>query len=459
MHHDVVIVGGGVSGLATAFWLRRERPELDVVVLEAGDAAGGYVRSTIEDGFTVDWGPNALLPGNPDTTELIEELGLVPEVVPASKSANRRYVVCGGALVPLPGSPATLLGTPLLSPRGKLRALLEPIVGRGGSVEEDESVTQFVRRRFGREAADALAELMVSGLVAGDPERLSAEALFPRLLALEQRHGSVLRGLIAQRRAGRRSADGGPRPEGRRSFSFLGGLGRLTEALTAALGSALRTGTPVTALRPDDCGFEVEVAGGDERLTAGAVVLATPAYVTAKLLADFAPEVAGACRGIQYAGVAVAALGYDRATLAVQPEGFGFLAVRGEGVRSLGVQFSSSSFPAWAPDGAVLVRAIAGGVLDQGFMSLSEADAVAALRRDLEVTLGITSEPVFVRYRKLPAAIPQYEAGHAARLERLERGLAPFKGLRVVGNAYRGVGVNDCVREARSVAATVAVTL
>lgn len=458
MHHDVIIVGGGVSGLATAFWLRRERPDLDVVVLEAGDVVGGFARSTSEEGFTLDWGPSALLPGAPDTAALIDELGLGPEVVTASESAKRRYMVRGGALVPLPGSPATLMGSPLLSVTGKLRALLEPFVGRpaDGRNGNDESVSEFVRRRFGDEAARVLAELMVTGLVAGDPNRLSAKSLFPRLVALEQLNGSVVRGLIAQQRAARKQA-AGEKPGARRpSFSFKGGLGRLTEALGSALGQSMRLSSPVRSLEPRIGGYEVDVGGGRRPLITGAVVLATPAHVTARLLAHFAPLAAAACQGIRYAGVGVAALGYDRATLTGDPEGFGFLAARGEGVRSLGVQFSSASFPAQAPAGTVLVRAIAGGVLDQSFMNLAEAEAVAAVRRDLELTMRITGEPTFVRYRRYAAAIPQYELGHAARLERLEQGLAHFEGLRVVGNAYGGVGVNDCLRSARSLATTLA---
>lgn len=468
--HDVIIVGGGISGLATAFWLRASLPELSVVVLEAGERAGGHVASSVEDGFTVDRGPSTLRAGAPDTGALIDALGIRDEVVAAAPTAKHRYVVRRGSLLPVPGSPKAAVTTPLLSPIAKLRALLEPFVGRGP--ESDESVSAFMQRRFGPEVANRLAEVMVSGLVAGDPERLSAPAQFPGLVDMERRHGSILRGGLARARAARRTAGVGPpvgaqwrsggatgsRAGGAGLITFRGGLGSLTGALALALGSALHPTTAVTALRTAADGYELEVTGGT-RLTASRVVLATPAPISADLLAEVAPAASGALRSIAHVGVGVAVLGYARSALPPLPDGFGFLAPRGEGVRSLGVQFSSGTFRGQAPDDAVLLRAICGGALDPGFLDMSDQEAIAAVRRDLETTLGITATPTFVRYFRKPAAIPQYELGHTTRLVDIERGLEAATGLCVIGHDYRGVGVNDCVREARALAGRLATAI
>ena len=453
MRHDVIIVGGGVSGLATGYWLRSQRPDLDVVVVEAGESAGGHVTSSLEEGFTVDWGPNALQAGAPDTRTLIESLGLSGDVVRAAPGSRRRFVVRRGALVAVPGSPGGLSASPLLDVRGKLRALLEPFVGRGG--EDDESVSDFLRRRFGVSVAEAIGEVLVTGLVAGDPRRLSVGALFPRLTALERAHGSLLRGLLAQRRAARRTAGPGNPRAAAGLFTFSGGLGRLTATLGTALGPALRTGVSVRAVRPGEGGFFLELAQGT-RLATSTVVLATPAHATADLVDSLDAGAARELRSIAYAGVGVAALGYERSKIPPLPDGFGFLAPRGQGLRSLGVQFSSATFPGQSPEGTILLRAIAGGTLDAGFLELDHAEAVAAVTRDLASTLQITAPPSFVRYRRLPDAIPQYETGHAARLDRLERALAPWPGVHLVGNAYRGVGVNDCLCEARALAGRLA---
>lgn len=469
--HDVVIVGAGVSGLATAYWLRRHRPDLDVVVLEAEKAAGGHVVSEVIDGFTVERGPTALRGGSSDTRSVIDELGLGPKVVAAAPAANRRYIVRGGKLVPFPSSPGSALKSLLLSPAGKVRALAEPLVPRGTTA--DESVSSFLRRRFGAEVDRVFGEGLVSGVVAGDPRRLSMGALFPGLVALERRHGSLLRGLMSQQRDARngsagagdgalayRAADSGPlatrvdtSPGTAPSalLTFEGGMRALTDALAEALGPALVTGARVTGLVREPEGFSVELAHGAHLVT-GQLVLATPAHVTADLLRSVAPAARKELDGIAFAGVAVITLGFASSALAKAAEGFGFLAPRAQGVRSLGVQFTSAVFPAQAPPEAVSLRSIAGGTLDPSFMDLSEQEALTEVRRDLEAVLGITAEPVFTDYRRLPRAIPQYEVGHGARLARLAESLVGLPGLHLAGNSYCGVGLSDCLRESRALA-------
>jgi oxygen-dependent protoporphyrinogen oxidase len=444
---DIAVVGGGLAGLATAFFLRRLRPDVDLVILERGDAAGGKVRSTVHDGFTFDWGPNGFLDEAPETLMLCEALGLEDVLLGASSAAGDRFLVRESALVALPRSPAAFLRSPLVPAGGRLRALLEPLVPRWGGREE--SVASFLERRFGRGVADAFAESLVTGIAAGDPHALSVDALLPRLRDLERRHGSVLLGMIAAQRRARR--------EGRRSrlSSLPGGMQRLIDALALNLGPSLSVSAPVVALKRRGDGYVVVVEGGSE-VIARRVVLAVPAFVGAELLAPHLPEAAQLLAEIPYAPVVVVGLGYRQQDLGRSASGFGFLAPRGQGVRSLGVLWSSSLFPNQAPAGGVALRAIAGGMLDPSFLELSDSDAISVVQRDLGLAMGIEAAPqvtMVIRWRR---GIPQYQLGHTERLRQVEMALSALPGVIMTGNAYRGVGINDVVRDACRIAEVLA---
>lgn len=437
---DVAVVGGGISGMTTAYWL--ERSGIRVRVLEGGGEAGGMVRTEALHGFHVDMGPGSLTLGSPGTAALLESLGLLGELTEPNE-AGRRYVVKRGSLVPLPSSPAQALTTPLLSLSGRLRALAEPFV-RPASRSGDETVHSFLARRFGQEAARTLGQAMVAGVAAGDPERISAAAVFPQLAQAERSHGSVLRGMIAAR---------GRTGSARRAATFRGGMGRLSAALAAALGSSLKTGASVTSIGRHDGGYELTDDRGSTVL-ANRVVLATPSHVAADLLGELVPEAARALAGIPYAPATVVALGYRSSEVPAAPRGFGFLAPRGQGVRSLGVMNASWLSPDVSPPGTLLFRAICGGALDPGFVALSDSDKVAAVRRDLAVALGIHAEPIMTKVFSWQRAIPQYVVGHGDRLAAIGAALGASPGLHLVGNAYRGLGVGDCLRDAKRLAET-----
>ncbi len=444
---QVAIVGGGISGLATAFRLKQLAPELTdgnprgmaFRVLEKESIAGGKVRSSLQGGFTFDWGPNGLA-RTPATLELMDALGLSSELREASAGVKKRFVYADGKLRPMPSSPATFLKSSLLSPAGKARVLLELLNTRRG--DSEESVYDFIARRFGREAAEAFAAPLVTGIAAGDPKKLSLDALFPNLRGLEREHGSLLRGLLASRK--RVKSNGGG------LATFQGGMGHLSGRLGQALEAELVTETEVVSVVPGATGYTLKLASG-EALEAEQVVLATPAYVSAELLEPFAPETARLLASIPYADVGVFGLGYDRSDILIPLDGFGFLVPRGQGVRSLGVLWSSI-FPDQAPAGKVLLRVIVGGSLDPGFLELDDEAALAAVRRDLRATMSIRGAPEQVTYMRWPGSIPQYELGHQRKLQRLREVLAAHPGLHLSGNAYDGVGVNACLRNAKRLA-------
>lgn len=450
----VAVVGGGLAGLATAHALVARRPDLDVVVLEADAAPGGKVRSSAQDGYVFDWGPNGFLANVPETLLLARALGLEARLRPAADAAARRYVYRDGALRPVPTSPGTFLRSELLSLPGKLRALSEPLLAR--AVRREESVHDFVARHFGHEAARVFAGVFVAGISAGDPRELSVDALFPRLRQLEAAHGSLLRGMAAARRAARAApAVAGAAGDGRLT-SFDGGVQVLVDALAAALGARVRTEARAVALRDAagraGSGALLTLADGGE-VEADAVVLATPAFAAAELLAPTAPEAAAALAAIRYVDVAVVALGYDRVDVARRLDGFGFLAPRGEGVRALGVLWSSATFPDQAPPGKVALRAIAGGALDPGFVGLADDEALAAVRRDLERSMGVVAEPEAVRIVRWPRGIPQFTLGHRERVAAARSALATrWPRLALAGNYLDGVGLNDVVRSASAAA-------
>ena len=439
----MAVIGGGISGLTTAYLLRQARPEWHITLFEREANIGGKVSSQQQGGYTFDGGPNGFLTNVPETLELAKSLGLENDLQRASELAKHRFIYKDGGLRPLPASPPALLKTDLLSPFGKLRAAAELFLGEPS--EQEETVYAFLRRHFGEQVADTFAGVAVLGITAGDARELSLDALFPRFRALEQEHGSLLKGLIKRQR----KAKNAPRPDGRLT-SLKGGIGKLIGGLEASLGDQVKRGAGVTSLHLEENGYGLELTSGGT-FTADTVVLATPAFVSAELLRPFLPDVAKKLTSIPYADVRVFGLGYDRIDVPHRLNGFGFLVPRGEGVRSLGVLWTSSLFPGRAPEGKVMLRVICGGTLDADFITLSDEKALEVVRRDLRVTMGITVEPEFVAQAKWKNGIPQYLLGHPEKVNRVMDAVATHDGLHLTGNAYYGVGVNDSVRDAHRV--------
>jgi oxygen-dependent protoporphyrinogen oxidase len=456
----VVVVGGGISGLASGHELRKALPGVRLTVLEREPDPGGCTRSDEIDGYTVDRGPNGFLTSVLDTYELAREVGLAEDLHPATDAAKHRMLYHGGALRALPTGAADFLRSPLLSPLGKARVALEPFIGRAPA-GSDESVHRFAERRLGREFADAFIAPMILGITAGDARRTSLAAQLPRMKRLEDEHGGLVRGMLAKRREARTgdAPAGGPAGPGGRLTSFAsGGVEVLVDALRRELGDDLRTGADVIAIDQADgetiageARYRVTLAGG-ETLPADMVVVATPSFVAADLLKRVLPDAADDLAAIPYAGVRVLGLGYDRVDVPHPLDGFGFLVPRGQGARILGCLWTSTLFPWQAPEGKALLRVIAGGVPDPEFVDLGDGEALAAVRDDLRTTMGIVAEPEMVHHVRWERAIPQYVTGHVDRVARIMAAADRRPGLLLTGNAYHGVGLNDCTRDAKRVA-------
>lgn len=452
----VVVVGAGVSGLALAYRLRSALPGVDLTVLEESARPGGPVWTDRRDGFQFECGPNGFLDSKPSTLNLCRDLGIADDLIPASESSRRnRFVFINEKLRALPSGPFGLLRTPLLSLRGKLALLSEPFRRRGTAL--DESVAAFAKRRAGREAATVFADALVTGIHGGDPELLSMRAAFPRVMAMESEHGSVIRGFLraSKRRRAEAKARGEPPPPPQRMWSFRSGLRRLTEALRDALPRPPLTGAGVRRIERSADGWIVR-GGGADAWPADAVVLTCPAYRQAEIVADLDPALAERIAGIPYNAVAVVAVGYRQSDVPNVPDGFGYIAPQNTRRDLLGVQWCSAIFPDRAPPGCVLWRALCGGWHRAEVAGWDDVRLLAAVRSELRLALGVTADPVFHHIVRWPRAIPQYHVGHLERVVAIQLGTANHPGLFLAGNAYHGVAINDCTERAEVLAGRIA---
>jgi protoporphyrinogen/coproporphyrinogen III oxidase len=450
MSENVVIVGGGLSGLAVAFRLRQLQPNLNLIVLESRERVGGNIGTSERDGYRLEHGPNGFLDSKPGMKQLAEDLGLGPELLAASEAARKyRYVYHDGRVQRLPASPWEMLTTPLLSPRGKMQLLAEPLRRRPGSLAGDESVAAFARRRFGAEAAAVFMDALVTGIHAGDPEQLSLRAAFPRLAEFERENGSVLRGFLAAAKARRQAArQRGDMPQPSRMWSFREGLQKLITALKDRLQASIHTGVAVKSIdRSDDNSWTVQ-GEGQERWQARAVVLCAPAFVQAELVADLDAPLAESLNNIRYNSVAVVALGYRQEDTQATPEGFGYLTAPRQGRDVLGVQWCSTIFPDRAPPGHVLWRVLCGGTLRPDVYERDDETLVRTCHTEMQHALGVKGSPTFVEVVRWPHAIPQYFLGHADRVAQIETSVRRHPGLFVTGNAFHGVAMNDVAEQA-----------
>lgn len=457
---QVIVIGAGLSGLVTAFELTRRG--VHVRVVEAADRAGGVIGTRTRDGALYETGPNSALDNTPLIGALLDQLGLAARRVDTSASAKQRFVVRAGAPMAMPRSPLAFLRTPAFSWRAKLRLLREPFIAPAPP-GEDESVAAFVRRRLGNEFVDRALDPFVAGIYAGDPEAISVRAAFPRLHALEQRHGSLIKGLLRAR--GERPAAATANAAPGTSFSFDRGMQVLPQALAAALPDVLLHAPAERLAREGDGGYAVSVvhAGTPQTLRAASVVCAVPAGVAAGLLDSLAEHdaarepraAAAALREVAYAPIASVASLYRRQDVRHALDGFGFLVPRVEQRRILGTLFSSSLFPGRAPEGHVLLTTFVGGRRDPAVLECDDEALGAVVAAELAELLGAHGPPAWHAVTRWHEAIPQYSLGHLARMQRVADAEARLPGLFFGANYRGGVSVGDCITSAHAVAARV----
>jgi oxygen-dependent protoporphyrinogen oxidase len=454
----VVIVGAGISGLAIAFRLQQAIPTCDITILEQAQRPGGAVWTERQDGFQVEFGPNGFLDNKSSTLDLCRDLGLSDRLIPASESAGRnRYLFLNGHLRSLPAGLGALVSSDLLSWRGKLSLLAEFFQPRASL--GDESVDSFVRRRMGKEAAEVLADALVTGIYAGDPKLLSLPATFPRLAQWERDYGSVTGGFFVTTRnrwknkGSSQNLSKGPR----RMWSFREGLRLLIESLCSRLRTPPVLGVRVQRIElvqdTSPAGLRWSVlAEGSNRWSASAVVLACPAYQQANLLRRLDQEMSERIEQIPYNRLAVVALGYHQADVPRRLDGFGYIAPQHTGRDILGVQWCSSIFSDRSPQSTVLLRAMCGGWNRPEVAGWEHGRLLEVVRDELRRTLGIMAAPLYHRIIQWDRAIPQYHLGHLERVNWIEKRSTHYPGLILTGNAYRGVALNDCTEQALVVA-------
>ena len=436
----VAVIRAGITGLCAAHELVKRFGAGSVMVIDAADRPGGYAHTERAEGFLCDSGPNGYLPREPRLTQWVEELGLGDERVRANEAAAHRFILKDGRLVEIVGPPRFFV-SPLLSVGGRARLLAEPLI-RAKRNGEPESIWDFAARRIGPEAADTLVSAMVLGVFGGDAHRLSLEHCFPRMAAMEREHGGLFRAMLAMR-----GGAGGPMGSGGVLTTFRGGIGALAERAAERLGHSLRLGNKATAVERSGSAWRVCLQDGNE-IESEFVVVATPAHVTAELMAGLDAELSRACATIAHAPIAVVCTAYRREDVSHDMNGFGFLAPPNQAQRLLGCIWTSSVFPQSAPEGWVFLRSMIGGDIHPEDAALPDAALLGHVAREVHPLLGITRTPEFVRIYRHRHGIPQYRLDHGDVLRALEAAEARHPGLAIAGNAYRGVSLNDCVASA-----------
>ena len=450
---DVLIIGGGISGLtvahASGMYERPGRCEL----WECTGRLGGTIGTDRLQGYSVDWGPNGFLDREPLTLQFVDEIGLREQLEPANPKSEKRFIVKNGRLHPVPFSPGKIVSTGLLKPAEKARIFCEPFIPARRD-DGDESVFDFAARRIGRGAAETFVDPMVSGVHGGLARELSLPACFPIMREMEVRYGGLVKALIARMLAKRRAANasgapkkksGSPAGPGGRLTSFKSGCDLIVQRLDDRMRPIIRKGCEVTRVRRSETGWEVSDQTGVTAQTR-TLVVACPTYAAASFVRDFDPELSAAFAAIPYAPIIVVATGHKREDIRNPLDGFGFLIPRNQGLRTLGSIWTSSIFSERAPDGFVQFRSMLGGDGDHSVLELSDEQLWEILRRELDPLIGIRNDPAFMRIFRWEHGIPQFKLGHRERRANIERLASRHPGLYVAGNAYYGVGLNECVK-------------
>jgi oxygen-dependent protoporphyrinogen oxidase len=458
----IAIIGAGIAGLSAAYYLSKLSgqggQQLEIMLLEKEGRLGGSLLTEQVDGFLMEGGPDCFISEKPWALQLCRELGLEQEVIGTNQQLRRTFILLKGMLHEIPEgfmllAPTSLwpfIKSSLFSLPGKARMGLDLILPRKKS-DTEESLAAFVLRRLGREALERIAEPLVAGIHASDPETMSLKSTFPRFIDLERVHRSIIWGMYQRKK------------------QFALHQSRYTMFLTLQQGMEEMISTLKKALPPETIvprheviavekitdrpsqklRYRLKLGGKKKAIEADAVILATPAFVTAKFLQGMAGDICQLLDTIPYCSTATINLAYERSQIGHPLDGYGFVVPRLEKRSIMAATFSSVKFAHRAPAGRVLLRAFVGGAKNEAIVSWEDDKLLAAVQGDMEEILKITGAPLMTRIFRWPKSMPQYTLGHEERLSRIEQGLAKLPGIFVIGSAYRGIGISDCVHEAQ----------
>jgi oxygen-dependent protoporphyrinogen oxidase len=443
INKKITILGAGISGLATAYWLNKEG--YDIKILEADKEAGGSMQSSHEEGFLVDYGPNSGLETTPLIRQIVDEVGLSNEMVYASESSNKRYILRNEELHPLPMNPPALIKSKLFSTKGKLRLCAEPFIGKS----EDgyyQSMSEFVKRRLGKEFLDYAIDPFVSGVFAGDPNKLSVKSAFPKLYRLEEVYGGLIKGMVKGARERKKRAE--KSKQSAKMFSFVSGMQTFPKAIANILDGKIEYGCKVKSVEHTMNGWKViyEKEGQTNNVVSKNILSTVPAYVSSDIFKGIDTDLAKHFDNIYYPPVMVLYLGFKKESIGRPLDGFGYLIPSKEKQTYLGAIWSSSIFPKRCADANASFTLFVGGARSPHLFEMDENKLIGQVLSEFKQTMKINSEPVFLQYRVWPKAIPQYNLGYIEHENYFDKFEKDNPGLFLGGNYRGGISVGDCVK-------------
>jgi protoporphyrinogen/coproporphyrinogen III oxidase len=468
----IAIIGGGITGLAAAHRLVTSSPSLNVTVLEASPSPGGLIRTESHDGFLIENGPDSFITNKPSAVEFCDELGIGDQLIPTNAEFRRSLVLHNGQPEPVPdgfmlmapGNLSAILKTPILSLSGKLRLLGERFIGARQS-EDDESLANFVIRRFGRETFDRLVQPLVGGIYTADPWKLSLKATLPRFIEMERAFGSIIKAAIHEQKESQRktSDDSASSGSGARYGLFATHRDGLTAIIDACVRSceqtgrvAVQCGQRVETIRPvegNGCQWHLRTRGRSTAQVFDAVIVTLPTHAAVKLLPDPRFDaLRSALEPFEYASTAIIVSGHRLTDFTHPMDAFGMVVPETEGRNILAVSFASRKFADRAPDGSVLLRTFVGGAMHQELLEADDAQLNTMVEGELKSLLGMHEKPLFSTTARFNNAMPQYQVGHMERVQRVATQVEPFSGLHLAGSVYDGVGLPDSIRSGRTAA-------
>ncbi|NIX14715.1 MAG: protoporphyrinogen oxidase [Candidatus Dadabacteria bacterium] len=448
----IIVIGGGITGLAATHRLIELSKENDlnikIELIESSPRVGGNISTLKKDDLLIEEGPDSFITSKPYALNVCKRLDLEKELISTRDSNRRTLIYLNKSLIELPEgfillSPTRILPfitSPVLSLKGKLRALMELVIPKNSGIE-DESLESFVTRRFGKEMFENIAQPLIGGIYTSDPYKLSIKSAMPNIHNLEHKYGSIIKGLI--------NLYGGQKESGARYSQFVtlkDGMRQLVESMTSKIPKTqINTSQKVKQILKPRKKWKVETENGD-KFSADGVILATPSYISANILSSYDPSLSSELSKIEFASSAIVILVYKKKDIKNKIDGFGFVVPAKENLNVIACSFSSEKFPSRAPNDTVLLRCFVGGALNESFLKNDDKEIIDTVKEELKTILHINSEPQLAHLKRYPNSMPQYNVGHSEILSNLEKLKSNHPSLQLAGNSYEGVGIPDCIR-------------